>query len=278
MDLLTDLGELRAARAQLPEPIGLVPTMGALHAGHLTLVDRARRCCSSVIVSVFVNPLQFGPHEDFTTYPRSLERDRALLAEHGAGLLFAPTSDAMYPAEPVITVDPGALGVHLEGERRPGHFRGVATVVLKLLHLVQPQAVFLGEKDAQQLAIVRRMVRDFDLPTEIIDCPTIREDDGLALSSRNAKLSADERAAAPNLWRALKVVGAALADGTRDVEALLAQGARGLAPLRLDYLAVVKPDEFVPLSSAPRRARLLVVGAAFAGKTRLIDNIAVTTP
>jgi len=262
----------------LAEPVGLVPTMGALHAGHLALVRAACERCKSVVVSIFVNPLQFGPQEDFARYPRRLAHDRELLSSAGVSAIFAPSVEEMYAQPPLVTVDPGSIGEHLEGERRPGHFRGVATVVLKLLELVRPQYAFFGQKDAQQLAVVQRMVSDLNCDTEIVSCPTVREPDGLALSSRNAYLSADERRAAPRLFQTLRAVAERLSAGRTDVPALLAELTPELSPLRPDYLAVVRPEEFLPLAAAPPGATLLAVGAAFAGKTRLIDNIAVKTP
>jgi|SRR5271166_1389500 len=278
MQRVATIADLRRARAALPSPVGFVPTMGALHAGHESLVARARRECASVVASIFVNPLQFAPHEDYDRYPRSPEADTALLSRAGADLVFAPARDEMYPPGAQFVVTPGSLAAHLEGERRPGFFTGVATVVLKLFHMVSPDAAYFGQKDAQQLAVVTRMVADLDLPVRIVACPTVREADGLALSSRNAYLSESERRDATRLYAALRQIAGALAAGDRDVTKLVAQAEAGLPPLKRDYLAVVDPAAFEPLLIAPARATLLVVGAAFDGTTRLIDNVEVQTP
>jgi pantoate--beta-alanine ligase len=278
MEVAVTVGELASARARLNAPLGLVPTMGALHAGHASLIERARRECASVVVSVFVNPLQFGPGEDFNTYPRSVEEDRAVLESLNVDVMFAPSMAVMYPQKLDVFAEPTLLAQHLEGERRPGHFRGVATVVLKLFNLVAPHRAYFGEKDAQQLAVIQRMVADLNLPVEIVSCETLREPDGLALSSRNAYLTAEERRSAPHLYAALRLVADGLGAGRRDVASLIAAARAALAPLREDYLAVVRPEEFRPLPNAPPAADLLVVGAAFAGRVRLIDNLKVRTP
>jgi len=278
MQIVDTVAQFRSLRARLALPVGFVPTMGALHAGHLALVQRARAECGAVAVSIFVNPLQFGPNEDFARYPRAPERDCELLSAHNVDVVFMPSQDVMFPITPKISVDPGSLAMHFEAISRAGHFRGVATVVLKLLNIVAPEKAYFGKKDAQQLAIIRRMVRDFDIPVEIVGCDTVRDADGLALSSRNAYLSADERRAAGNLSRALRAIADGLAQGQVDIEKLLAQAAQLLPPLRPDYLGVVRPDEFQPLQIAPPHSDLLAVGAAFAGNTRLIDNIQVQTP
>ncbi|MBC5806568.1 MAG: pantoate--beta-alanine ligase [Candidatus Eremiobacter antarcticus] len=270
--------ELRSFREGLPGPVALVPTMGALHAGHASLVRRARAACRSLIVSSFVNPLQFGAGEDLGRYPRTPEDDARLLADEGVDLLFAPPEAEMYPRPQEIVVQPLTLAQHCEGLRRPDHFRGVATVVLKLLNLCRPQQAYFGEKDAQQLAVVRRLVADLHLDCDIVACPIVREADGLALSSRNRYLSPSERAAAPNLHRALQVIATALASGRSDVNALLADSRARMSPLRCDYLAVVRPDEFIPLDAVPADSELLAVGAAFAGNTRLIDAVKARTP
>jgi pantoate--beta-alanine ligase len=278
MEVAVTVGELASARARLNAPLGLVPTMGALHAGHASLIERARRECASVVVSVFVNPLQFGPGEDFNTYPRSVEEDRAVLESLNVNVMFAPSMAVMYPQKLDVFAEPTLLAQHLEGERRPGHFRGVATVVLKLFNLVAPRRAYFGQKDAQQLAVIQRMVADLNLPVEIVSCETLREPDGLALSSRNAYLTAAERRSAPHLYAALRLVAGGLGAGRRDVASLIAAARAALAPLREDYLAVVRPEEFRPLPDAPPATDLLVVGAAFAGRVRLIDNLKVRTP
>jgi pantoate--beta-alanine ligase len=278
MQRVATIAELRRVRAALPGPVGFIATMGALHAGHESLAVRARRECASVVASIFVNPLQFGPHEDFDRYPRTPEADAELLARAGVDVLFTPARGEMYPPGAQVVVTPGALAQHLEGERRPGFLTGVATVVLKLFNMASPDAAYFGQKDAQQLAVVTRMVADLDLPVRIVPCPTVREPDGLALSSRNAYLSASERRDATRLYAALQRIAAALAAGARDVTGLVAQAEAGLPPLKRDYLAVVDPAAFEPLAVAPARTKLLVVGAAFDGATRLIDNMEVQTP
>jgi pantoate--beta-alanine ligase len=278
MERAVRLAELRERRGSLSAPVGFVPTMGALHAGHAALVRHARRECASVVVSVFVNPLQFGPNEDFAAYPRSPEGDHRILEQLGADLVFSPTANELFPRQLDVFVEPTALAQHFEGERRPGHFRGVATIVLKLLHLVQPHRAYFGEKDAQQLAVIRRLVDDLDVPVEIVACPTVRESDGLALSSRNAYLTAEQRRAAPNLHAALSALVAEIERGNTDVNAACAKAREHLAPLREDYLGVVDPREFRPLGVAPPGRSLLAIGAAYAGPTRLIDNLRVQSP
>ena len=254
--------------------IGFVPTMGALHAGHARLIEHARRECGHVVVSVFVNPLQFDRREDLAAYPRTLEADLELCDRHGVDTLFAPSPDQIYPEAPICAVDPGRLADHLCGRFRPGHFRGVATVVLKLFQIVQADAAYFGEKDAQQLAVVRRMVRDFEVPVRIVGVPTVREADGLALSSRNRHLDAGERALAPALHRALLDAVAALAGGVVDA-GVVRQRAIATIPadprLRLEYLEIVDADEFQPVTRITGPA--VVAGALWVGTTRLIDNV-----
>ncbi len=278
MDVVTRARELRGRRALLPSPLGFVATMGALHAGHAALVERARAECAAVVVSVFINPLQFGPNEDFNAYPRALDDDRRLLEKLGVDVLFVPDAVEMYPRQLDVFVEPSSLAHSFEGERRPGHFRGVATVVMKLFNMVQPQRAYFGEKDAQQIAVIARMTADLDMPIEIVGCETVRESDGVALSSRNAYLTAQERRAAPNLYAALQALAGELAAGERDIPAALSAARSLLPPLREDYLGVVDPADFRPLQSAPPARGLLAVGAAYAGQTRLIDNLKVQTP
>jgi pantoate--beta-alanine ligase len=259
--------ELEAARAA-GMTVGLVPTMGALHAGHRSLIERSVGECDVTLVTVFVNPLQFVPSEDFEQYPSDLAADVALATEAGADLLFAPTVDEMYPGgPPLTTVTVAELTERLEGESRPGHFAGVATVVAKLFALAGPCRAYFGEKDYQQLLVVRRLAADLSFPVEVVGCPTVREPDGLALSSRNAYLSPEERQAATVLHRAL-AVGAA--GGSRDdMAAVVAAG-----PLaRLDYVEIADADTLAPLDRAVPGARLLI--AAWVGRTRLIDNVGV---
>ncbi len=263
-----------AARA-MRKPVGFVPTMGFFHQGHLSLMRRAREERGFVVVSIFVNPLQFGPGEDFEAYPRDPDRDLALAEAEGVDLVFAPEVEEMYPGgRPEVMVDPGPLGDRLEGAARPGHFRGVATVVARLFHLVGPSAVYFGEKDAQQLAVIRRMVRDLGFGVDVVACPVVREPDGLALSSRNVYLSADERVAATCLFRALREAQASVAAGERDTSAVRARmeevvGAEPLA--HLDYATVVDEETFEETDRLERAARALV--AARVGTPRLIDNL-----
>jgi pantoate--beta-alanine ligase len=276
--VVRSVADLRFARAELSASLGFVPTMGALHAGHGSLVARARAECASVVASVYVNPMQFGPNEDLTSYPRTFDADAAMLERLGVDVLFAPSDDVMYPPGAQTSVDPGPLAAALEGERRPGHFRGVATVVLKLFNLVTPHRAYFGQKDAQQLAVIRQLTADFDLPIQIVACPIVREADGLALSSRNAYLDTQQRRDAARLSLALHGVAQSLVAGNADVATLTADAIGVLLPLRPDYIAVVEPRAFVPLVTAPASSDLLVVGAAFCGATRLIDNVAVRTP
>ncbi|HEY7994175.1 MAG TPA: pantoate--beta-alanine ligase [Candidatus Eremiobacteraceae bacterium] len=273
MRICRTAAELRAVRSSLESPVALVPTMGALHAGHESLLKNARDGNATVVASIFVNPLQFGPNEDLAQYPLTPDDDMALLERLSCDVLFAPTVAEMYPAGSQTRVQPGEVAAHLEGERRPGHFAGVATVVLKLFSLVTPDRAYFGEKDAQQLAVVRRMVRDFDLPVDIVGCPTVRESDGLAISSRNRRLSDAQRRDAVGLSRALRLIVEALERGATDVGAVLRAASAELGALQQDYLAVVDPADFVPLDTVPRKADLLAVGAAFCGTTRLIDNM-----
>ena len=270
---------LAAARGGLAGPVVLVPTMGALHDGHRALLRRARQISlpdGAVVVSVFVNPLQFGPGEDFSRYPRALDRDVAVCGEEGAAVVFAPDRGQIYPVEPTVTVDPGPLGQLLEGKSRPGFFGGVLTVVIKLFHLVQPDAAVFGEKDAQQLALVRRMTADLDLGVEIIAEPTVRDSGGLAISSRNAYLSGPERTAALALSRALTAglqrARAGRAQVLAAAQAVLDHAARGNPPLLADYLALVDPATFDDAADDHQGPALLLV-AGTAGSTRLIDNM-----
>jgi pantoate--beta-alanine ligase len=254
--------------------LGFVPTMGALHEGHLSLVRAATASCDAVAASIFVNPLQFGPTEDLAKYPRTFERDRELLEKEGVELLFAPSTEEMYPAAPVTWVMVEELSNKLDGRSRPGHFRGVTTVVAKLFHIVEPDAAFFGQKDAAQVAIVRRMVRDLNFPVEIVACPIVRDADGLAMSSRNAYLDPQQRKQALALHRSLRRVKKSWEAGERDAKKLVAAGCEEIAreeSVRLDYLEIVDPDSLDTLESAAQGA--LVAVAVFVGTTRLIDNI-----
>jgi len=276
MEVVHDIAALRDwTRAHRESTRILVPTMGALHAGHLALVDRARAECGSggdVVVSIFVNPTQFGPDEDLEHYPRPLEDDLAACRERGANLVFAPEADAMYAADRSILVQERQLSRRLCGASRPGHFDGVCTIVSKLFHLVDPDAAVFGEKDYQQLAVIRRLVRDLDFDVDIIGVPTVREPDGLAMSSRNVYLDAEQRAQANVLFRALEA-----ADGSRNAGEALDRASAVIATApaaRLDYLEVVDPDSLSPLPGASAGHARLLVAACF-GMTRLIDNRAL---
>jgi pantoate--beta-alanine ligase len=265
----------RAARGE-GRVIGLVPTMGALHEGHTGLVKRARQECSQVIASVFVNPKQFGPKEDYQKYPRDLEKDADKLAAVGVDALFAPETPDVYPDGFRTYVNVEGISERLEGRSRPGHFRGVATVVLKLFEIVQPHFAYFGRKDAQQVHIISEMARDLNLDSEIVVCPIVRETDGLALSSRNAYLSGEERIAATVLHRALVAAGNELAGGVRDAVQLQNVMRRIIEaePLAiLDYAEIVNADTFEPVVRVARPCYAVL--AVFIGKTRLIDNLLI---
>jgi len=256
--------------------IGLVPTMGALHAGHMSLVERAKKECSPVIASIFVNPKQFGPNEDFSKYPRTFESDSEKLEHAGVDFLFAPEPREIYPDGFATYVNVEGLSDRLEGRSRPGHFRGVTTVVMKLLQIVQPNFAYFGRKDAQQSRLIARMARDLDSDTKIVVCPPVREPDGLALSSRNVYLSVQERQAATVLYRALEAARSELVAGVRDALHLQSTVKRKLAsePLaRVDYAEVVDAETFEPVVRVSKPC--FVVLAVFIGKTRLIDNLYV---
>jgi pantoate--beta-alanine ligase len=268
-DLRTTLAARRANGL-----VGVVPTMGALHAGHASLITHARHECATVVVSIFVNPLQFDRPEDLQRYPRSLETDAALCESLGVDLVFAPSVEEMYPKQPECSVSVGRLADHLCGRFRPGHFAGVATVVLKLFEIVQADRAYFGEKDAQQLAIVRRLAFDFNLPVRVVGVPTVRESDGLALSSRNQRLDAAERALAPTLYRALHRVRGDVAAGVTDVSELKRSGTAEIPVdhrLKLEYLEIVDPDDFQPVQQVGRT--VVAAGALWVGSTRLIDNL-----
>lgn len=276
MRLVRTIPELREilAEERRAGSIGLVPTMGYLHQGHLSLVEASRAQNRFTVMSIFVNPTQFGPGEDFERYPRDLERDRALAEAAGVDLLFHPEAAEMYPAGYRTYVTVEGLSERLCGQFRPGHFRGVATVVSKLFHLVQPRRAYFGQKDAQQVAVLRKMVRDLDFDLEIVVCPTVRESDGLALSSRNVYLSPQERQAATVLSRALLWARDRVLEGEREAAVLL-EGMRQMLeaePLcRPEYLEVVDAENLEPL--ARLRGDVLIALAAYFGRTRLIDNV-----
>jgi pantoate--beta-alanine ligase len=257
--------------------IAFVPTMGALHEGHLSLIDLARRNADLVVISIFVNPLQFGPTEDLARYPRDPERDASLAEARGADVLFAPDTATMYPREPEVLVVAPSLGARLEGAARPGHFQGVLTVVAKLFHLVTPDIAVFGQKDYQQLVLVRRMVHDLDMPVEIIAGPIVREADGLALSSRNAYLSGPDRAHALALVRALEHGSARFRAGERDATRLREEIVDVLAAsgrVRTQYAEIVHPEALEPVARVAPGSVVLI--AAFVGSTRLIDNLILT--
>jgi pantoate--beta-alanine ligase len=263
----------RQARAE-NRVAGLVPTMGALHRGHLALIERARKECSPVTASIFVNPKQFGPNEDFSKYPRTFESDSEKLRQAGVDALFAPEAAEIYPAGFSAYVNVEGLSERLEGRSRPGHFRGVATVVMKLLQIVQPHFAYFGRKDAQQSRIISQMARDLNLDTEIVVCPIVREPDGLALSSRNTYLNAEERQAATVLHRALDTARSELAEGVRDalqLQTVLHRvlGSEKLA--RVDYAEIVDAETFEPVTRVGKPCYIVL--AVFVGKTRLIDNL-----
>jgi pantoate--beta-alanine ligase len=265
--------QARQARAE-SRVIGLVPTMGALHAGHLSLVERARRECSPVIASIFVNPKQFGPHEDFSKYPRTFETDSEKLEHAGVDFLFAPEPREIYPDGFATYVNVDGLSERLEGRSRPGHFRGVTTVVMKLLQIVQPNFAYFGRKDAQQSRLITQMARDLNLDTEIVVCPPVREPDGLALSSRNVYLNAEERQAATVLHRALDSARSELAAGVRDalqLQAVLQGMLAAERAARVDYAEIVDAETFEPIVRVSKPCYVLL--AVFIGKTRLIDNL-----
>jgi pantoate--beta-alanine ligase len=276
MILATTLEELRQARALLDNPFGLVPTMGYLHPGHLSLVERARAECASVGVSIFVNPTQFGPNEDLNSYPRNLEADLKLLDDAGVDLVWMPTPDIVYPPGYQTWVDVEGLTSPLEGAMRPGHFRGVTTVVAKLFNAFQPQCAYFGQKDAQQAAIIRRMTRDLDFPIEVIICPTVREGDGLAMSSRNAYLSPDERRAATVLFRALRAASDAYDSGERNADKLrqaMTETIQAEPLAKLQYISCADYDTLAELQTVSTKALLSM--AVHVGKTRLIDNFVI---
>ena len=256
--------------------IGFVPTMGFLHAGHVSLMGRAKQECDVVVASIFVNPTQFGPGEDLDRYPRDEEGDRKKCEAAGVAVLFMPTAAEMYPEKPSVFVDVEGISDILEGAVRPGHFRGVATVVSKLFHLVKPHKAFFGQKDYQQCAIIKRMVKGLDMDVEVVVLPTVREPDGLAMSSRNSYLSADERLKAATIPRALSAAEQLAKTGARDPDALknkMRTVLRAEKGIEIDYLEIADPESLAPLASAQDRMVLLI--AVRIGRTRLIDNIVI---
>lgn len=274
MEVVRTIAGLRVARPMLAEPVGLVPTMGYLHAGHLALAQRARAECASVVATIFVNPTQFGPTEDLASYPRDLERDLALLGAAGVDLVFVPEAIEIYPPGFQTYVLVEELSQPLEGARRPGHFKGVATVVAKLFNLVQPQRAYFGQKDAQQVRVIQQMVEDLNFPLEIVVCATMREPDGLAMSSRNSYLTPAQRAAAPVLYRSLRAVQEVYEAGERDAERLRRTALEILAaePLaQVDYVSIADARTLVEVDRIDGPA--LVSMAVRVGRARLIDNL-----
>ncbi len=277
MQIYKSVQEMKdASRAahQSRKRLGFVPTMGALHDGHLSLVRAAKQQSDIVAASIFVNPLQFGPNEDLSKYPRTFERDCELLEKDGVAFLFAPSVEEMYPEKSITYVDVEGLSDKLCGRSRPGHFRGVSTVVAKLFNIVEPDIAFFGQKDAAQLAIIRRMVRDLNMPVEIVSGPIVREADGLAMSSRNAYLDSSQRKSALALYQSLQHVKTIFEQGERNSTKLIAAGRQNLSAepaIKLDYLEVVDPDTLDPIQDI--RDNTLVAVAGFLGTTRLIDNV-----
>ncbi len=277
MEICNSIADIRVARRAARrdgKTVGLVPTMGALHEGHLALVRVAKAQCDLVVVSIFVNPIQFGPNEDLAKYPRDFERDRELLQQEGVNFIFAPSVDEMYPVGAVTYVTVESLSDKLCGRSRPGHFRGVTTVVSKLFNIIEPDRAFFGQKDAAQSTIIRRMVRDLNIPVQVVICPIVREPDGLAMSSRNAYLDSQQRESALTLYRSLMTVQELFDQGESRVEVLIEAGKQAFEQepsVRLDYFEIVDPDTLDPVDDLSRGG--LVAVAAFVGKARLIDNI-----
>jgi len=279
---LRTAAEAAQAARRLARPLGLVPTMGALHAGHMALIEAARRDNAAVMATIFVNPLQFGPTEDFSRYPRAFTEDAQKLEAAGVDLLFAPAVEEMYPPGFDTAIDPGAIATRFEGALRPGHFRGVATVCVKLFAIAGADRVYFGAKDAQQVAVLGQVVRDLALSTEIAVVPTVRDLDGLALSSRNTYLRPPERAAAPGLFRALQAMADAVTRGETNRDRIVAAGRAQIAgPLREAYLDVVDPvtfDAVHDIASRSGQKDFIAIGSAWLGTTRIIDNVPLIVP
>lgn len=279
MDVVRDISAVRAAVAEARRAgrrIGLVPTMGALHRGHVSLIEAARRDETFIVVSIFVNPTQFGPGEDYERYPRPEQEDLRICEEQGTDVVFAPPAEVMYPRPVVTTVHVGRLTETLCGPHRPGHFDGVATVVAKLLHIVGPDSAYFGQKDYQQLQVIRRMVADLDEPVEIVGCPTVREEDGLALSSRNAYLSPEQRVQARSVWRALQAGRERVQGGEREAAAVvheIREIVLGAGPAEIDYIELVEPETLQPVTRI--EGSVVAALAVRIGGTRLIDNLLI---
>ena len=285
MKVIKTIAEFRDAQSEYPRPLGLVPTMGYLHEGHLSLVRRCREDNATAVASIFVNPTQFGPSEDLSTYPRDMEGDLAKLKAEGVDLVFAPQASEMYPDGFETTIDVGGIARRLEGEHRPGHFQGVATVVCKLLTIVRPDNVYFGQKDAQQCLVIRRLNADLDLGAEIIVIPTVRDPDGLALSSRNAYLSQEDRKAALSLYRALTLSESQYEDGVRDTNTMrreMLDLLQAEPSASVEYVSVADTETLVELDSIDRPALVSMavhIGRVLIdiGRVRLIDNITLST-
>jgi pantoate--beta-alanine ligase len=274
MNVLYSIDEIKTFRKSLPSPVGFVPTMGYLHQGHLSLVKRAKSECASVVVSIFVNPAQFGPQEDLSVYPRDLLRDLSLLEVEAVDAVWAPFLHEMYPPGYQTWIEVEEVARPLEGSARPGHFRGVATVVAKLFNITQPHRAYFGQKDAQQVAVIQRMTLDLNFPLEIVVCPTVREADGLALSSRNIYLNEAERSAATILFKALSIAKQAFEQGESDanlVRETMAEVLRSEPLARVQYVSCANPVSLQELTKIDDRALLSL--AVYIGKTRLIDNM-----
>lgn len=279
MKVIETVAEFREAYGNADRPLGLVPTMGFLHEGHMSLVKRARDENDTVAVSIFVNPTQFGANEDFSSYPRNMEADLAMLRDAGVDLVFAPAAEEVYPRGFATQVDVGSIGSRLEGEHRSGHFKGVATVVCKLLTIVRPDKIYFGQKDAQQCLVIRRLNADLNLGAEVVVCPTIREQDGLALSSRNVNLNADERQASVVLYRALCAAGSLRESGNSDAEDIR-RVMRSIIEAEvladIDYISIANPENLDELDELDERnGEALASLAVRVGKTRLIDNMMI---
>ncbi len=276
MKTVVTISELRAARLELAEPVGIIPTMGYLHEGHLSLAKRAGEECTSVVATIFVNPTQFAPEEDLDSYPRDLDRDLALLDKAGVDLVWMPTPEIMYPENFQTWISVDKLTQLLEGASRPSHFQGVTTVVAKLFNGVQPQKAYFGQKDAQQVVVIQRMVRDLNFPIEIVICPIVRESDGLAMSSRNSYLNSDQRQAATVLNRSLNAAKEAFESGERQAEklrAIVTQTINAEPLAQLEYISCAHPETLLELEGNIEKALLSM--AARLGKTRLIDNMVI---
>ena len=271
---IEDMGSACRDARRAGKRLGFVPTMGALHEGHLSLIRAARAACEVIAASIFINPTQFGPTEDLAKYPRTFDRDRGLLEKEGVEFLFAPSVEEMFPAGGVTWVEVEGMSNKLDGRSRPGHFRGVTTVVSKLFHVVEPDVAFFGQKDGAQVAIIRRMVRDLNFPVKIVACPIVREADGLAMSSRNLYLDRQQRNQALALHRSLVRVKKLWEGGERSAEKLVVAGGEEIAKeklVRLDYFEIVDPDSLDPVQTVSSGAMAVV--AAFVGTTRIIDNL-----